>query len=225
MLNRMDFVKCFDLLTKQEIKNYQDSLNFVLQSIQDLKERCNDIQNHFLENHALLHSNQNDLLIENEKLREECRYSRELLERSLRDQSARNSTHSAELHSMVSAMHENEKITEDLENKFQFCSQELTKLKDALATSQRVYYDNLDDLRFRFRQEMSKCKQDILSAPTEADNVRRELKEDISTHKIDVSGLMREIQVYKADATISEKKIEHLYTLIDRLKKSQEVTP
>ncbi len=225
MLNRMDFVKCFDLLTKQEIKNYQDSLNFVLQSLQDLKERSTDIQNHFLENHALLHSNQNDLAIENEKLRADCRSLRETLERSLRDQELINKKHTAELNAITSEMYSFKNHRENTQDKFENCWKEFSQIRSGIIDNNRVYHDNLDDLLRRFRQEIEQAKREVREAPTEAEKVRADLEQEIGTHKVDVRGLMREIQVYKADATISEKKIEHLYTLFERLKKSSEVAP
>jgi len=56
MLNKNDLAKQFELVVKQEIKNYQDSLNFVLQSIDELKKDIKQLNSDMLENYALIHS-------------------------------------------------------------------------------------------------------------------------------------------------------------------------
>lgn len=44
-------------------------------------------------------------------------------------------------------------------------------------------------------------------------------KEELSTYKIDSAGVLRDLQVYKKTMFILEKKIENIYTLINRLEK------
>src|SRR6185295_4796860 len=75
MLKRADLAKQLDLVIKQEIKNYQDSLNSVLQSIRDIKNELENIQSQSLENSALLHSEHNKLKIEFDKKNEQTLFS------------------------------------------------------------------------------------------------------------------------------------------------------
>lgn len=47
---------------------------------------------------------------------------------------------------------------------------------------------------------------------------KRARKEELGAYTIDVKGTLKELQVYKKSMFILEKKIENIYTLIDRLK-------
>jgi len=56
MLNRNDLAKQFELVVKQEIKNYQEQFNAILQQLRDLKLNIEQVHKDSLEKHALLHS-------------------------------------------------------------------------------------------------------------------------------------------------------------------------
>ena len=58
MLNRNDLAKQFELIVKQEIKNHKDSLNFILQSLRDLRKEIQEIKEDSLENYAAIHAQQ-----------------------------------------------------------------------------------------------------------------------------------------------------------------------
>jgi len=62
-------------------------------------------------------------------------------------------------------------------------------------------------------------KQDLDESPSPAECVKQELKKDLECHKVDVVGILRELNIYKTENQITQKKIEHIYTLIDRLTK------
>ncbi len=60
-----------------------------------------------------------------------------------------------------------------------------------------------------------------MDAPTEASLVRNELEQKIYAHKVDVSGIMKELTVFKKENVVIEKKLENIYTLIERLQKQE----
>lgn len=51
----------------------------------------------------------------------------------------------------------------------------------------------------------------------------RVLEKSLEEYKIDSKGVLKELQVYKKTAFIMEKKIENLYTLVERLNKRMDV--
>ena len=64
-----------------------------------------------------------------------------------------------------------------------------------------------------------KSKEDILSQPSDIHLYKHAIEEKIYSHAVDVEGLLKEIRISNKERYILEKKIEHLYILIDRLEK------
>jgi len=68
-------------------------------------------------------------------------------------------------------------------------------------------------------KEVKKLKEEILSIPSKSEEVKKEFMEELSMHKIDNKGLLKEIKILKKTVFINEKKIEHLNTMIERMNK------
>lgn len=221
MLNRNDLTKQFELVVKQEIKNYQDSLNQVLQSIRDLKEAIEDARHDFLENHAALHSHQGQLAGELESIRFK-------LENLARIQAGHaNTQHVTNEHTEKQLMELkdfiNNKGCQDDWNKLKFSDIEtnINKIKLQHDLFHKLIGDQTDYLLSHCKSSIDKAKQEIKDAPSDASLIKAEIREELNTFKVDTFGLLRELRLLKNDSMVQEKKIENIYTLIDRLKKSE----
>ena len=219
MLKKSDLAKQFELVVKQEIKNYQDSLNFVLQSIDELKKGLKEAKDDVLESHAASHSEPIRLGIEIQTIKEETNKSIRQIHRLVGDQTSLNETNrnilSNALKEALSKFNEINVLPDkfhDLWNHVNFVSKKLEEY-------QRGYSENLMALQSRVKKDIQKSKEEILSAPSESSIVRKDLEDQIASHKVDVSGIMRELTIVKHDAMVSGKKIENIYTLIERLKR------
>lgn len=221
MLKKSDLSKQFELVIKQEIKNYEDSLNFVLQSIKDLNDAVERVRNQSLENHASLHSAQSNLKIELENLKEEINKLNLSYSSSTRDQEKINRNNVLEMRDITSNVIAIISIEKKLESDIKAVSTDLTNVRFKTEANHRLINDSLDDLLRRFRQEIAKTKSEILERPTEASLVKTQLEEKIASHTVDVAGIMHELQVYKHDNLVTQKKLENVYTLLERLKKSE----
>jgi len=224
MLKKSDLAKQFELITKQEIKNYQDSHNNVLQSVRDLQEEIRHVHESALENHALLYSQQNQFSIEIENLVNAFKESSEKLERFINDQKSLNEMHTEQIvfaGDSARACSSRQKDLLKWITEVRDCCDEL-RLK--CENNFHATHKNIDDLLIKFRSEISDAKKNILNAPSEASIIKKELEEKIEAHKIDVEGVTKELRIYKHDNLVTQKKIENIYTLIERLKKS-EVNP
>lgn len=221
MLKKSDLAKQFELVVQQEIKNYQDSLNFILQSINELRESVRQIQQESLENHALIHSMQGDLAIELQSLKSgHVDLNRSFLSR-LCDQKDFNDRITFETKGQANLIKDQAELVSSYQMKFDAISQELKGLKEKTELNNRIFQDNLDDLLRRFRQEILNTKNEILEMPTEASLIKVQLEEKLSSHLVDVDGIMRELRIFKSDNMITQKKIENIYTLIGRLSKQE----
>lgn len=221
MLKKTDLSKQFELVVQQEIKNYQDSLNFVLQSIRELKDTIEEVRNESLENHGLLHSLQGDLAIDLQNLRESFNTFKQNAESTFTDQRLFNERNTLEMRDLGSAFYKKICADTHFNEKIIGLWEALGSLRQDSELKDRIINDNLDDLLRRFRQEILKSKKEIIESPSEASLVKKQLEEKIASHTVDVAGIMRELKIYKHDNMVTQKKIENIYTLIDRLNKSE----
>lgn len=221
MLKRNDLSKQFDLVVQQEIKNYQDSLNFVLQSIKELKESIQQANDQALENYAALHSEQTDLKIELQNFRHVIMESYKTFHNHINDQRVVNDRNQNQILDVTNEVFKKINFDGNFKSKYEVLWSEIEKIKSKAENSHKVLNDNLDDLLRRFRNEILKTKKEILDSPSDASLIKTELEEKIYRHTVDVEGIMRELRIYKNDNMVTQKKIENIYTLIERLKKSE----
>ena len=217
MLKRNDLAKQFELVVQQEIKNYNDSLNGILDSIRNLKIEIKEVSKNNLENYGAIHSAQTNLSIELENIKDFLKILAEKFDRHFNDQTVVNERNALEMRDIKGAFHSKKIIDDNVNSKIKALSDQIYSVEALVEGNHRVTNDNLDDIMRRFRQEILKAKKDILDAPTEAALVRKELEEKIVSHTVDVAGIMRELRLFKHDNMVAEKKIENIYTLIGRL--------
>lgn len=221
MLKKSDLSKEFELVVKQEIKNYNDSLNFILQSINSIKKSIEILSDDYLDRYASMQSYQTSLSIKLDKLKEELKTFTETSQRFSNDQISFNSTVSNDILNLKNEMMVKSHNDKNTHFKIQNIWKDIEDLKHQIEVTTRVVNENLDDLLRKFRKEIEQSKKDILEAPSETSIIKEQLEEKISCHKIDVAGIMRELNIYKKENFITQKKIENIYTLIDRLSKSE----
>lgn len=217
MRKRIEVANITQLAAQQEIKNYQDSLNFVLQSIRELKETVDHVHQEQLENYAALHSSYVGLQGEVSALKD-LLFSRGLwFQNALKDQKISldiDSKKIADLEKDFRFMVNNEDI---LKAELDYTIQRFTTLKTAVESIEQKIAQDINNISNVYQKDIQRTKEEILSLPCKSDTVRKELTEKIESHKVDVAGIMRELTIYKHDNHITEKKIENIYTLIERL--------
>ena len=222
LIKRSDLAKQFELVVQQEIKNYQDSFNLVLQSLNEIRESIKKSQKEYREKHAILQGEQVIIKIEIQNLRDIFVKVSERIERHITAQQAWNYRNNQNDFQLNEDFMQIATICKEFQPKLDTVGNEIYELKEQVDGYCRVVNDNLDDLLRRFRSEISKTKQEILEAPSQASIVKTELEEKLKSHTVDVDGIMRELRIYKHENMITQKKIEHIYTLIERLKNSEE---
>src|SRR5712671_221880 len=224
MLKRNDLAQQFELVVQQEIKNYQESLNFVLQSIKELKEEIIRVRHGSLENYAKFHSEHNNLAIQLQNLKVTVDTLNQSSLRTSCDQRTVNERNAIEMRDISSAIHTKISSENHFQEKIDNVWDTVRDLRRQSEYKDRVLNDSSDDLIRRFRNEIQKAKKEILEAPSEASLVKTQLEEKIASHTVDVSGIMRELKIYKHDNMVTQKKIENIYTLIERLQKAKVMT-
>ena len=220
MLKRNDLVKQFELVVRQEIKNHQDTISSVFSILNKITMEISELRKKVEEVQAESNSNKvrNEILVDNVQ-RSQTKVIEDFARLS-NDQRAINERNSIQIDQG------NENISGCLMNarainqKYQDIISEVSDLGQMCKQNTKRIEDTCDELLKRFRNEVLKMKREVLDSPTEASMVKKQLEEKFSCHKVDVAGIMRELNVYKKENMITQKKIENIYTLIDRLNKS-----
>jgi len=145
-----------------------------------------------------------------------------------------------QLHSFINDSQEfKEKVTKDLgllwdsslinsrknehnENRMKCIRSEFEKKEEEFISHSFMVRNACDDMQNKLKKELCNFKDEILSRPSEALQLQSHFEEKINTHRIDVAGIMKELLAMKKENMITEKKLEHVYTLIDRLQKKAE---
>lgn len=221
MLKKNDLAKQFELLTKQEIKNYQDSLNFILQSIDELKNSVESIRKENSESYAKIHSTQQTLggvisrVNENLKLQSDC------FLKHCHDQEVINGRDIEKINNIDCELEHAVRIYNDLRKKITEMQNEQTKISHLVESQVENMNKSFDDCFLKHTKALLKVKKEIQEAPSQAFIVKKELEEKIASHVVDVSGIIKELNIYKRENYITQKKIENIYTLIERLNNSE----
>lgn len=217
MLKKSDLARQFELVVKQEIKNYQDSLNFVLQSINELKDEIKLAKSESLDRYATIHSQQNDLTIQLQLIQKAQSETEKNIGNHGYDLKTFKEKATGEIGMACDASMSNSRKNEANQNTIRDVRVSVETLEDEIKGHSLTISKSFDNIHFKLSKDLKKMKEEILSIPSEAKQVREDLIELISCHKVDVRGIMREIVVYKKEALIIQKKIENIYTLIERL--------
>ncbi len=218
ILKRNDLSKQFELVVQQEIKNHNDQMLATNLSINELREEIRKNKDKQDSINAQIDS----------KIVEMKWYSSNLNDFSIRLAEKMNCL-CDELNSKIEKMKHEYQVSDNnaiaANSKCEFLSNQVTSLwadledlKDGLMA---VSYDLTQELEKQIREvnkSIEKAKQDILSAPSEAQQVKKELDEKMSIDRVDFCGVMKELQIIKKENFISQKKFENIYTLIDRIK-------
>lgn len=218
MLKRNDLAKQFELVVQQEIINHNDSISATNESLNQLRE---SLKQNAAKNEQVLNKISSDLgylNIEIYNLKSSISRVEENFNSALNDQRSFN-----------------EKIPMELKNLFEYFEKEDDLLKCIFAEFENVWLSVVsleDDVKKNegelsgiserllniFRKEILDSKNEILSSPSEASQVKKELEEKMAIDRVDFQGVIRELAVHKKTVFIAEKNIENLYTQIERLK-------
>lgn len=218
MLKRDDLVKQFELVVKQEIVNHNDQIYQSNQSINSLRNKLFELEKSI----SILQAKEGSI---HQKLSSEILQNFKDLKLMIGEQSRKSFSIESDLKNKtediknlnkliqicfdVNADHyksfgEMQKKLNNLSEEIKYLDLELNNCKNSVLKKSFQYSD--------------KIKQEIESKESEAQKVKDELKAQMDIDRVDFNSVMKEILLIKKQSFIQEKKIENLYTTIDRLK-------
>lgn len=218
MLKRDDLAKQFELVVKQEIKNHNDQMLATNISINEMKEILKAQANLYENELAKFHHRQviQEIELGNSK-QAFCELS-EKFERFINDMNAFSEKCKSEIKlSVENSVNAHSKNEASL-NIINSLDQKLEDLTDSVVGLSFNFSKEIEDASKSLKKEIEKSKKEILSLPSEAQAVKKELQDQMSIDRVDFTGLIREVNICKKTSMIIEKNIENLYTHIERLK-------
>jgi hypothetical protein len=207
-----------DVRVAQELKNDKDFKYETNQSLQTLARGISALSEKHDKVQANSHSDRKALLIEFENLRESVLDSMKEMDQRLGDVETK----------MFEVLDSFTDLREEYELRYltkqEFYDAFVPEVKALDDIQQKMIKDKdyfnfaLSTLKNQFKQDIQVVKEDLTPKIPEVDPIKAQLDERFKVFKVDFDGLVREIGFLKKAVAYDQKKFEHIYTLIERLK-------
>jgi hypothetical protein len=210
--------KRFDALVKQEMAEHQHLISSHNKEMQTLRDALNLCMEKCV---SLSERNDQEL----KELKKDSSYHIGLMH----ERSKANEATIAEQKKTIDALHrqildfqESYVTKKDLENGLCECkdkinsynSNNLYEFQKFQTDYKTLFYLNKDDI-----------DRNYLDCQEKLEKLKEKLTSVSSIFCIDKEGILREVRIYKGDMFVIEKKIENIYTLIERINKRVSISP
>ena len=219
MLKRNDLAKQFELVVQQEIKNHNDQMLATNLSLNEMREAIESNKVEQDKVNATFGSNISNINQSLFALSESFLKISQNIASHINDQQLLNERNSAKYQEMVEAIERLFKLDDKLAESLGIYGNWINKNNNDVNALSKAVTSSFEELDRKHTAKLEKMKVEILSLPSEAQAVKKELEEKISVDRVDFTGILKELRAYKKDTFIQEKKIEQIYTLIERLDK------
>lgn len=224
MLKRQDLAKQFEDVVKQEIMNYNNSLNTIYQKINFLEKDIDDLKQQTLENDALIMSKLKELEVNFEIYRGCIRDQNQKFSSMIGDLESGIERIQDDVNSSISNIQEITEKNDDNRRNIHF----LTKKHDSRIEEYECFCENITQKleleKHVLYRKLEKFKEEFLSkAFLEAIDIKNQFENKLNSHVVDVEGVNKKIQSITHSVMVTEKKIENIYMLIDRIKKGENI--
>lgn len=212
-LIKQELVNQFENVVKNEIRSYEISVASTDNSIKEIHKKLESIQSEQEEIKAKSTFLYLETLKKFNEEKQEMLSSFEEQRRFIRDSSKKLQVALVDFEEMISNLVSKEELSE-IKNIF------LKDMSDVHKKIASVSEDMSKDIHNSYCENRSYIHKQAEQANCEKEKVYQEIetiKFDLDCFKVDSIGVLREIQVYKKSMFIIEKKIENLYTKLDRI--------
>jgi hypothetical protein len=219
MLEKLNFSKKADLAIKQEIQNYQNSHNTVLQFIKEIKEDLATLKDNTNKTFSFLIQKNKHIESEIELFKgkqdkfeqsiDTFRLEKDEFHKSCKNDITWNTQNFLDYERRLAVLH-----SENLEYK-----KEILSLRDEIKRSSLDVSHSLNIMLHNVQKDIENFKRDMALIPCKSLEHIKEIEKRVEETCIDKAGITKEMLVFKHEAMIMEKKFEQIYTLIARLQK------
>ena len=215
---RQEYTKRFEELTKQEIKNYNDSLLSTHRALEEFRGKLKDCVDLYAQQVAKLSSKIKFIEIENVDLKNKIGKLEKKLQSQINDF---NNLEKKTIESDKKNVSFERRITEEIQrlNDDVFHVRE-DSINFKIIIERRVedIFLEVQNCYIKTKKDNENLKEEILSLPSEAEKVKEELLIKSSETAIDNAGIQRELEIIKKKSKIQESLNDFYHTQLDRLK-------
>lgn len=222
LITRDDLVKKFDQVVKQEIINHNNQLAATNIALVDLRKSIEKLTSEHARHIATEDSRFRK--IEDDMNRLNARYDTLTGSLSISQDNQANKTENClyDLARKIESYEENALEISEFHRVFEQVSQQLNQYSEDLINQKIYVHSHLQKMSEEMKRTYEEFKHDLLNKPSEIPEVKDELEKKITAAIVDAEGISKKIGVCMKGSFVIEKKIENLYSLIDRLKKKVE---
>jgi len=215
-LLKIEFVKRFEAMMRQELALHSKALFSYQEEMQSLKDSVKQAKGAIesLFRHTEVEMKDTNLAIQNQISTFEIKTKS--LEINALDQ--RNTILS--LYQSFNDFMEISSKKNDFENYKAEINSKVTELNN---TQTRSFEDYQQHMKSLFNQVIEEQKNLRVDVESKINNLKQVINEKYDHFRMDKDGIQKEIKVYEKTIFIIEKKIENIYTLIERINKRGEV--
>jgi hypothetical protein len=218
MLKKSDLVKQFDLVVKQEITNHNEQILSSNVRVNELEKKIEQTTQKFSQDLAQISSSLGAIKSEHSAIFEGHRTFSQKVMGLVGDLDKSIVAVKTKFSEFCKSQEGKHVIQDDfftfiktIEDRFKDVGKTTNEIKEEIKWVSTRLQDQVISLIERFREE-------IKIRPSEIVAMEKTLLKRIEELRIDNDGLIRELKICKRANLINEKKIENLYTLVDRIK-------
>lgn len=221
MIQKDDLVKKFELLTKQEIKNYNDSLLCIHTSLGDLERRISTLRDSVGSKIEALQSELGKRDVRISALEDHIKKLESKFDRYVNDKQKlyeRDAIYREEYREALEklfGMYAKLNIkTSNIYDEISRSTSNLSKQNERALTETLTF-------KIKLAAHIKEVKELLNDMPPVENIVEEKICKKLSAIEIDKKGVQREIEIAKKRCFIIEKEIENIYTRIERLKEAR----
>lgn len=221
-IKRADLAKEFDEIVKQEVVNHNKQLLATNIALNEMRGMLSQLKHEFASAIAKEEA-------EYARMREFCEQNKALLTKeSQRTWNAFDklenefSESSQQLRAQGIDLESCHDQIDEILYTLQDLSEEMKQCQDSLTQHRQAVHAELWEMEIHLEHAFEDFKRSVAEEPDRILPVKRELEQQIQTAVVDAKGIQRKLDAVLKDQLIINKKIENIYTLIDRLKKPEQ---
>lgn len=104
---------------------------------------------------------------------------------------------------------------------FQNLAEQIGYTNQKIEKKQDFFNECVRDLRNHVASQVEILRKDLTIVKPEVDPLEKAVKEDLLAFRIEMKGINKELILLKKHKAYNDKKFEHIYTLIERLKEAK----
>lgn len=218
MIKRNDLAKQFELVVQQEITNYNNSLNHVLATLKDLQDQITDHKEKTRITVGALVAKNQELKSQIECLETSHAIKIAVCNSQINDLNISHEISTIKHDGLSNYVEKKIRLDEHWGTFFDNLNEKVSDYEFEFRKSHESTNQSINHVVSMFRKEILIAKNEILDMPSDIADVKQDLEAKLATYKIDSVGILRALELHQHETMVLGKKIENIYTLIERLK-------